>query len=137
MYGNWDYLFVNVSDAETLKQLETRAKKLQVERDTASDELMEAQARLTATDGKLLSVRGEIDRLKARAKIPVVTEHAMLRYLERTNGLDREEITKAILLPETIEQIRTLGSGKYPIGNGLKAVVKGNTVVSIIGRVSD
>lgn len=133
MYGHWDYLFVNVSDAETLKQLETRATKLQVERDAVFDEISELSARLNDTDSRLSVIRRKIDHLKTRNETPMVTEHAMLRYLERAKGVDRDEVSAEILSPKTIEQIRTLGSGKYPIGDGLRAVVKGNTVVSIIG----
>ena len=123
---------MNVSDAETLKQLETRAAKLEAERDALADELAQTQDRLFEANTRRTAVLNQIDQILRRNQNPVVTEHAILRYLERANGVDREEIVAAILSPKTIEQIRTLGSGKYPIGNGLKAVVKGNTVVSII-----
>jgi len=37
-----------------------------------------------------------------------------------------------ILTENTIKAIKTLGSGKYQISSGLKAVVKGGNVVSVV-----
>lgn len=63
---------------------------------------------------------------------PTVTEHAIIRYLERVMGLDLDNIRNEILSPEVATQIKALGGGKYPIGDGHKAVVKGMAVVSIV-----
>lgn len=71
-------------------------------------------------------------RLKEASTEPLVTEHALLRYIERVYGLDLDVIKGDILTESTIRAIKTLGSGKYPIGVGLKAVVKGGNVVSVV-----
>jgi len=42
-----------------------------------------------------------------------------------------DAIKNEILSDATNLAIQSMGSGKYPIGNGLKACVKNNTVVSI------
>lgn len=61
-----------------------------------------------------------------------ITEHAILRYLERTTTIDIEDVKKKILNDETALLIGRLGSGRYPISGGLKAVVKGKSIVSVI-----
>lgn len=62
---------------------------------------------------------------------PMVTEHALLRYIERIYGVDMEELKAQILTPSLASTIRKLGSGKYPLPLGGSAVVKGLHVVSI------
>jgi len=62
---------------------------------------------------------------------PVVSEHALLRYLERKYNLDLEDIKREILTNDNVIMIKNMGNGKYPISDGLKAVVKNNTVITI------
>ncbi|TQV82837.1 hypothetical protein [Aliikangiella coralliicola] len=63
-----------------------------------------------------------------------ITDHAVLRYLERVKGLDVAEIKKQIL-DENMEMIiEKMGNGKYPVCNGVKAVVKDKTVVTVIAK---
>jgi len=44
-----------------------------------------------------------------------ITEHAILRYLERVKGIDIEAIKKDIVTEEVLKQIKTLGAGIYPV----------------------
>lgn len=94
------------------------------ELDSANRDLGECQKKLR-----------EIERQIQWAKTPPhLSDHAIVRYLERTGQLDREAIKEDILTPEIVSHIRHLGSGKYPLGNGLRIVVKDNTVVSVVGE---
>lgn len=61
-----------------------------------------------------------------------VSDHAVLRFLERTGRIDLRELHDEILPERAIEQARVLGDGRYPIGNGLLAVIKGGTVVTVL-----
>ncbi|QDH83723.1 hypothetical protein [Achromobacter phage Motura] len=63
----------------------------------------------------------------------VVSEHAVLRYLERMYKFDLNEIKSQILTPQLIKTADTLGNGKFPTGAGFKAVVRDRVIVSIIG----
>jgi hypothetical protein len=61
----------------------------------------------------------------------IVTDHAIVRYLERIAGVDieglREEIKKETELAGGV-----LGNGKFMIGGGFRAVVSDGRVVTII-----
>jgi hypothetical protein len=54
-----------------------------------------------------------------------VTDHAIVRYCERFLDLDKRKISKGI--------ISKIGptDGRYPLGNGMIALVKDKTVVTI------
>ena len=65
---------------------------------------------------------------------PIVSEHALLRYVERVLGYDLEVLTTAILTETVLAQIATVGSGQFPVdscGHNFIAVVKQNVVVTI------
>lgn len=90
----------------------------------------------------------------------VVSDHAIIRYLERVKGVDVElikeaegittacdyevicclkhahnidinSIKKEILTDKLKEMISIIGDAKYPIGHGLRAIVRENTIVTI------
>ena len=65
------------------------------------------------------------------ATVPRVSEHAVLRYLERVKGYNIAEVEHAILTPKVLKMIETLGgTGKFP-GDGFTIVMKDYTVTTI------
>jgi len=94
------------------------------------EDIKSAQRAYSNKSAEYCAVCKSIDELKVVD--PIVTEHAILRYLERTMDLDMDEIKNKILSESTVEQIKILGNGKYPIGGGRKVVVKDMTAISVI-----
>ena len=60
----------------------------------------------------------------------IITEHAIVRYFERVQGYDIEEIKQLICTEELQKNIKTLGDGKYPV-NKFNVVVKNNTIITV------
>ncbi len=60
-----------------------------------------------------------------------ITDHAMLRYLERYKGLCREKLKKEIVDKYTQKQIAALGTGTYHKDN-IKLKVVGGTIVTVM-----
>jgi septal ring factor EnvC (AmiA/AmiB activator) len=61
----------------------------------------------------------------------VVIDHAIVRYLERVEGLDIESIKEKIKNEKIVRIYETLGgNGKYPCDDFV-AVVRNNTIVTI------
>lgn len=60
-----------------------------------------------------------------------VSDHAIVRYLERALGMDMEEIRRAIVSDGVAAAVRRLGDGKYPVGRGVRIVVRNSTVVTV------
>jgi len=66
-------------------------------------------------------------------KAVTVSDHAMIRYLERVRGVNTNaEIRQKILTPEMVGLIQQLGDGDYPTETGFKLRVRKGTVVTII-----
>lgn len=79
----------------------------------------------TEEERKLKSVEEELAILKATQSVQnkkvqaiSITDHALVRYIERIYGLDTEKLRKEILNQELQEIAKTLGgSGKYTFNN--------------------
>ena len=67
-----------------------------------------------------------------------ITEHALLRYFERVLGFNIEDIKKKITPETTIQQVKELGDGEYPIkdlysiDNPFSIIVKNNNVITVL-----
>lgn len=63
-----------------------------------------------------------------------VSEHAIIRYVERVLGINIEDIENKILNQTTCHLVEELGNGRYPCNNGkFMIVVKDGCVVTVIG----
>ena len=115
---------------EELKKLQSLLIKQKSEIDLIRRERQLINERLSVAERNLKNTEEELKKLKTGNKI-IVSEHAVLRYLERTMELDLKAVENEILSKEVVSQYRTLGNGKYPVSNGCKAVIKDNVVLTI------
>lgn len=74
-------------------------------------------------------------QLRKGREEPSVSEHAMLRYIERKYGIDMQELQKEILSDETKAVIReAMPNCRLPIGDGLYIVVRDCVVVTVVRK---
>ena len=96
--------------------------------------VMEEKQKLTTTlkqkKVSLESVSERLGTLLSRSE-PKLSEHAILRYLERVKGIDLDAITQEILTEERKEAIRNFGTVKLPLEKGAKLVVREGTIVTV------
>jgi hypothetical protein len=64
-----------------------------------------------------------------------VTDHAVIRYLERCVGLDCESARRYIE-SQCGEQVRKYGAGRFPIDDQFWAVAKNGVVTTIVPKKS-
>jgi len=62
---------------------------------------------------------------------PKITEHALIRYMERVKGIDVEAMRKEVTDNKIVEQIDVLGSGTFPCGD-YKIVVRDSIIVTVL-----
>lgn len=63
-----------------------------------------------------------------------VSDHALIRYMQRVMELDLSGIYDEILSPQLVASICALGDGKYPLGDGWQVIVHNNTIITVVGR---
>lgn len=60
-----------------------------------------------------------------------VTDHALVRWMERMLGMDFDQVREQILPATLIPTVEAIGTGKIPIGDGLVLVVVDRRVVTV------
>ena len=66
----------------------------------------------------------------------MVTDHALIRYLERVGDYDMEEIRRQMITPELKRDVAIIGgTGKFPVGDGKHMMVlQSGRVVSVVPK---
>lgn len=86
--------------------------------------------------GRLVSARAALKRLEDGESALRLSDHALLRYLERVKGLDLDAL-RAEMLSKTLEdKIIALGTGEFPSDDGsYYLVAKGYNVVTCVDKL--
>lgn len=126
------------SAGSELKTLTTRRQVLQAELSEVryqipgiSSQLSDIRKRESEIQRKLSDITKRLTSLHHDA--PIVTEHAVLRFLERGMGMDMEDIRNQILTDAVKGLIVSGLEGKVGISQGCTAIVRNGVVVSIVG----
>lgn len=119
-----------MKDSSTLKNYNTKLKRL-------NNELEGLKKNSSHINKDIVKKKREIEGLKKRinnlgkANV-IVSEHAILRYLERIEGINIDGVIKTILSNNKLEEtIKVLTSGDIPIQGGI-ARVQNNVIITIL-----
>lgn len=115
-------------DTHTLKNLISAKRRLELALRDINTEEEDISKKKKDLNREIEKVQKEIDKL-GKTNI-IVSEHAILRYLERIEGLDLKKIQGKILTKEVRAGHKALGNGKFPEGN-FQVVIKNNVVVTV------
>ncbi len=113
-------------------------KHLQVEIDRTQDEYNRAKEKALVANQDCEQLRKRLEVLRKQLKTatdqePVVSEHAILRYLERVLNIDIDAVRSAIMPAKTKHLVGQFRSGEFPTDeDGVRAVAKNGVVVTII-----
>lgn len=121
--------------AHLLKGLESQLHKVESEVALCKVELLSKQKEYDTLRKNLNTIKEKISKLTSNKEI-IISEHALLRYVERVLNIDVEEISNSILTDQFKTLVYTLGDGKIPLNNDFTAIVKDNVVTTIISNKS-
>lgn len=62
---------------------------------------------------------------------PIVSDHALIRYLERVKGVNTDAI-KAEMLSPTVRAAINVGAHAVKLGCGARLMIKGSTIVTVL-----
>jgi predicted nuclease with TOPRIM domain len=114
-----------------LKELQVRLTKLQVEIKNLEKDKSYIINEIIDKKNKLNSLRQKIKNLTI--KEPIISEHAMLRYIERIMNINLDDIANRILTKENLEIIKLTGNCKIK-SEGIELIVKDSCVISVLVR---
>ena len=114
------------------KSLKIRLSKLKIERGGVISAIEEMQKESKQKQKLINSLQTELNDI-ANPRDIIISEHAVLRYLERVEGMNMEELYEKILPASKKETLIALGNCKFkqPTHN---LIIKNGTVVTIEER---
>jgi translation initiation factor 2B subunit (eIF-2B alpha/beta/delta family) len=120
-----------MNDVRKIKQLQSQLNILISDAEVLKIEVSSKQREYNQKLQAINKLQEVIDSLNNNSNIKI-SEHAIIRYMERVKGLDISEIEKEILTEEVLVLIEKLGgSGKYPVKD-FQIVMKDYTVTTIV-----
>lgn len=94
--------------------------------------MSEMHRKMTDQMKKVEQIQAELVLLEKQTVKITITDHAIVRYLERVEGLNRKQIEQKILRPEILCMVNKLGgSGTYPGNDGFSVCMKNGVVKTI------
>ncbi len=114
-----------------IKNLQVLLTKKELEKEELNREFNAIQSRRDKCNNQIQKYKNEIKQLSAASDSLIVSEHAIIRYLQRVYALDLEKITQEIVPPTLSKEIKELGSGTYKCEGFAIKVVDG-VVVTVL-----
>ena len=118
------------ANSNKLKQLNKQLVTIENEYEILKQKVFNDQKILSEKKKLINSIKIQINSL-GKDKVVEISDHAILRYLERIKGIDIEAIKEEMDIPKIQTMVNILGStGKYPLC-GYHAVVKDYIVTTV------
>jgi hypothetical protein len=118
------------SQAE-LKSLQVQITKISAESEIMLKELRDRQKQYDTHINKLAHLKDKLTKLQKSHEEPIISEHAILRYLERVDGIDLETVKQKIMDEKTKSLVKFMGGNGKITREGFKIIVKNNTIITI------
>jgi DNA repair ATPase RecN len=117
-----------------LKALQVRLSEAEFGYQSACEQLEAYRKTATTYREEMQRLQREIERLKGSQRDFIVSEHAIIRYIERVMGIDLDTLKEEILPEVVMAQARILGNGVYPASCGKHRVkIRDGVVVTVLG----
>lgn len=115
----------------TLAERIAKVKKKESELTLLKLEIADKQKQLSSKKREIEEMNRQIDKLRLSIGEISVSDHAVVRYLERVLGIDIEDLKKQILPEYTKSLIKSVGgSGEFMIEKAI-LVVQDNKIVTV------
>lgn len=119
------------SKSHQLAALRDRKRALAAEIAIESEAIRDSRIKLKRMQQDITRLNHQIEQLERRKDGITVTDHAVIRYLERVQGIDIDAIREQMVTDQVEQAVDTLGgTGKFPSGE-CRLVMDGYKVVTV------
>ena len=115
--------------SQEIKKLRSRLNQLANEKRQLDEKQRTLMVTLFNIEQEISTLEKKVEKYTKNGRFNMVTDHAIVRYLERVEGMDIHSIKEKIL--GGIES--TLVDGDYPLSTH-RIIIKDAHVVTVIGR---
>lgn len=116
-----------------LKELEGQKLKLNGRLGVLKEDQRQINRDIDVAVKKIRSIETEIESIKKNSTGVIISDHAIVRYVERVIGIDIDKIKQEICPESTMQNIKVLGNGTYGVNdNEFSIKVRDGTVVTLV-----
>lgn len=119
------------TSSQELKRFQSLHHQLQLELKALQESGTRLKMEIATKEKQIKEVEEKIHKLKGADASIIVSEHAILRYLERVYRLDLEKIKQEILPERIAAQAKVIGNGRYGVIDHT-LLIKDNVVVTVL-----
>ena len=124
---------MGMKERETVKKFETMKNEIVGKITGLKEQKKIVEKEISTLEESLKSLEQKINNLQNSDLI--VSEHAIIRYIERVIGINIEEIVEKIATEKMKKMVECCGNGLYPSENGdFKLKINNNVVVTILNN---
>lgn len=120
---------------QEIKEKKRKINDLELDKTVKKKEFEKIGKEVTDLTRSIEKLKDEISDLERKKEGIQVSDHAVVRYLERVKGIDIDALKKQILDSCSFEEMKLLGSGRFPAtdkeGNVFRVVFDKYTVVTV------
>ena len=122
---------MGIKNREAIKKFETMKNEICGKIAALKEQKKLVEKEISVLEDSLKSLEQKIEKIQNSDLI--VSEHAIIRYIERVIGINIEEIVEKIATEKMKKMVECCGNGLYPSENGeYKLKINTNVVVTII-----
>jgi len=123
---------LSYKDDHVYKELSSRLTQEEVNVVVLDSEILILKKKRSDTTKSILDLKYRMSQMASAS--PKISEHALLRYLERVKGMDIQAFKDEILTDKLKRIIQTLGDCKVPLGDGNTAIVRNYVIVTVTAK---
>ncbi|HZF69394.1 hypothetical protein [Sulfuricurvum sp.] len=120
-----------LSSSQELKRFQSLHHQLQLELKALHESGTRLKMEIETKEKQIKEIEEKIHKLKGTDAHIIVSEHAIIRYLERVYRLDLEKIKQEILPERIAVQAKVIGNGRYWVIDHT-LLIKDNVVVTVL-----
>lgn len=121
-------------NSSRIKAIQVQITKIEEDIKRYNNEISDIQMNITTKAQQIKNYKEELSKLQTTSKdIIIISEHAIVRYVERVLKIDMAKLHKEIISDEFKKSVAKLGNGTYTHNNHFIKVVD-NVIVTVTAK---
>jgi len=120
-------------NSSRIKAIQVQIAKIEEDIKRYNNDISDIQMNITTKQQQIKNYKAELTKLQTASKDIIISEHAIVRYVERVLKIDMDKLSKEIISDEFKKSVAKLGNGTYTHNNHFIKVVD-NVIVTVTAK---
>ncbi len=120
-------------NSSRIKAIQVQIAKIEEDIKRYNNDISDIQMNISTKAQQIKNYKAELAKLQTASSDIIISEHAIVRYIERVLKIDMEKLHKEIISDEFKKSVTKLGNGTYTHNNHFIKVVD-NVIVTVTAK---